>query len=133
MSEAAPARAAARTLRVRWWIYACMFGFAAVAYLQRTTISVSAPALAESLDLGKPQLGALFLAFTMAYALGRLPGGALGQRLGPRRALAGVGLLYILATLAAGLAPDLRAASSSRPSSRRGAPAPPPAPRSLSG
>jgi hypothetical protein len=26
-----------KTLRIRWWIYACMFGFAALAYVQRTT------------------------------------------------------------------------------------------------
>ena len=38
-----------RPLRIRWWIYACMFGFAALAYVQRTTISVAAPELTTAL------------------------------------------------------------------------------------
>ncbi len=92
-------------LRVRWWIYAYMFGFAAMAYVQRTTISVSAPALTESLHLSKQQIGWLFLAFTTAYAVAQLPGGALGQRLGPRVVFTGLGVVCILATLATALPP----------------------------
>jgi ACS family glucarate transporter-like MFS transporter len=89
-----------RPLRIRWWIYACMFGFAAMAYVQRTTISVAAPELTEALQLSKQQLGWLFMAFTAAYAAGQLPGGALGQRFGPRAVFTGIGLVGVLATLA---------------------------------
>lgn len=92
-------------LRVRWWIYAYMFGFAAMAYVQRTTVSVSAPALTESLHLSKQQIGWLFLAFTTAYAVGQLPGGALGQRLGARVVFTGLGVVCILATLGTALPP----------------------------
>lgn len=82
-----------------------MFGFAAMAYVQRTTISVSAPALTEALNLSKQQIGWLFLAFTTAYAIAQLPGGALGQRLGPRIVFAGLGVVCIVATLATALPP----------------------------
>ena len=91
--------------RIRWWIYACMFGFAALAYVQRTTISVAAPELTTALQLSKQQIGWLFLAFTAAYAAAQLPGGALGQRFGPRAVFTGVGLLGVIATLATALSP----------------------------
>ncbi len=94
-----------RPLRIRWWIYACMFGFAALAYVQRTTISVAAPELTTALQLSKQQIGWLFLAFTAAYAAAQLPGGALGQRFGPRAVFTGVGLLGVIATLATALSP----------------------------
>ena len=92
-----------KPLRVRWWIYAYMFGFAAMAYVQRTTVSVAAPELSEALQLSKQQLGWLFLAFTAAYAAGQLPGGALGQRFGPRAVFTGIGLVGVVATLATAL------------------------------
>jgi ACS family glucarate transporter-like MFS transporter len=94
-----------KRLRVRWWIYAYMFGFAAMAYVQRTTISVAAPELTQSLQLSKQQIGWLFLAFTTAYAISQLPGGALGQRFGPRAVFTGVGLTCVIATLATALPP----------------------------
>lgn len=80
-----------------------MFGFAAMAYVQRTTISVAAPELTEALQLSKQQLGWLFMAFTAAYAAGQLPGGALGQRFGPRAVFTGIGLIGVVATLATAL------------------------------
>ena len=82
-----------------------MFGFAAMAYVQRTTVSVAAPELTEALQLSKQQIGWLFLAFTTAYAISQLPGGALGQRFGPRTVFTCVGVLCIIATLATALPP----------------------------
>lgn len=82
-----------------------MFGFAALAYVQRTTIAVAAPELTTALQLSKQQIGWLFLAFTAAYAAAQLPGGALGQRFGPRAVFTGVGLLGVIATLATALSP----------------------------
>jgi ACS family glucarate transporter-like MFS transporter len=82
-----------------------MFGFAALAYVQRTTISVAAPELTTALQLSKQQIGWLLFAFTSAYAAAQLPGGALGQRFGPRAVFTGVGLLGVIATLATALSP----------------------------
>jgi ACS family glucarate transporter-like MFS transporter len=90
-------------IRIRWWIYAYMFGFAFMAYVQRTTVSVAAPKLTESLAFSTQQIGWLFTAFTTAYAIAQLPGGALGQRLGPRVVFTGVGVICIVATLATAL------------------------------
>lgn len=80
-----------------------MAGFAAMAYVQRTTVSVAAPELQSALQLSKQQIGWLFLAFTAAYAAGQLPGGALGQRFGPRAVFTGLGIVGVVATLATAL------------------------------
>lgn len=80
-----------------------MSGFAAIAYVQRTTVSVAAPELQAALQLSKQQVGWLFMAFTAAYAVGQLPGGALGQRFGPRAVFTGIGLIGVAATLATAL------------------------------
>lgn len=92
-------------IRVRWWIYAYMFGFAAMAYVQRTGIAVSAPAMQHDLGFTDTELGWLFFAFTTAYAAFQLPGGALGQRLGPRLVFTVVGIVGVLATLTTPLFP----------------------------
>ena len=94
-----------KTLRIRWWIYAYMFAFAAMAYVQRTTISVAAPELTATLQYSTQQIGWLFFAFTTAYALSQLPGGALGQRLGPRVMFTVAGIIGVIATLGTALLP----------------------------
>jgi len=94
-----------KTLRIRWWIYAYMFAFAAMAYVQRTTISVAAPELTATLQYSTQQIGWLFFAFTTAYALSQLPGGAIGQRLGPRVMFTVVGIIGVIATLGTALLP----------------------------
>jgi ACS family glucarate transporter-like MFS transporter len=94
-------------IRVRWWIYAYMFMFAAMAYVQRTSIAVSAPEMQSELHFTDQQLGWLFFAFTTVYALCQLPGGALGQRLGPRIVFTAVGILGLLATLTTPLFPTV--------------------------
>ncbi|MFM7067098.1 MAG: MFS transporter [Gammaproteobacteria bacterium] len=98
MSRGAP-------IRVRWWIYAYMFGFAAMAYVQRTSIAVSAPEMQQELGFTDQQLGWLFFAFTALYAAWQLPGGALGQRFGPRLMFTVTGLVGLLATVTTPLFP----------------------------
>jgi len=90
-------------IKIRWWIYAWLFGLAAMAYVQRTTISVAAPQLGAELGFSTQQIGWLFFAFATAYALGQLPGGALGQRFGPRWVFTAAGLLCVAATIATAL------------------------------
>ena len=68
-----------------------------MAYVQRTTISVAAPELTATLQYSTQQIGWLFFAFTTAYALSQLPGGALGQRLGPRVMFTVVGIIGVIA------------------------------------
>ena len=61
-----------------------MLGFAlavmAVAYLDRVCISTAAPAIKDDLGLDDAQMGYVFSAFTLAYALFEVPSGWLADR-----------------------------------------------------
>jgi ACS family D-galactonate transporter-like MFS transporter len=74
-----------------------------IAYVDRVNISVAAPALRREFRLTPTQLGLVFSAFAYPYAVMQLGGGWLADRFGPRRVLAGLSLLWALATILTGL------------------------------
>jgi len=88
-------------------MFAYVFTFAMLAYLQRTSVSVAAEDMLPALHLTVVQLGWLNAAFTTAYAIFQLPGGALGQRFGARPVFLVVGVIGLLATLGTPLFPDI--------------------------
>ncbi|MEZ5361028.1 MAG: MFS transporter [Bryobacterales bacterium] len=55
-----------------------------ITYLDRVCINAAAPAMREELGLSPSQLGTVFSAFALAYALFEIPGGWMGDRFGPR-------------------------------------------------
>lgn len=59
----------------------------AITYLDRVTISVTRPYVARDLDLSPTQMGYVFSAFYVAYALFEIPSGWWGDRVGTRRVL----------------------------------------------
>src|SRR4051812_25192359 len=61
---------------------------AAITYLDRGCIAQAARYIARDLHLSKIQMGYVFSAFTLAYALFEMPTGAWGDRIGTRRVLA---------------------------------------------
>jgi MFS family permease len=76
-------------------------------YIDRWTLSMANPLVRHDLGLDLKQMGVLLSAFLWAYAFCQLPGGALVDRIGPRRLL-GAGLcLWSLAQAAAGLVTGL--------------------------
>ncbi len=92
-------------VRIRWWIFAFMFAFAFMAYVQRSTLSVASERIMPELHLSKSQIGAMMWAFTVAYMLFQVPGGALGQRYGARATYFGLGIVGFVAVVATPLAP----------------------------
>jgi len=85
------------------WILAA----AAIAYLDRVCISTAAPAIKAELGLSDSQMGMVFSAFTLAYALFEIPAGWLADRYGARITLARVVVWWSLFTAATGLAAGL--------------------------
>src|SRR3974390_1065838 len=79
--------------QVRWYLIAWLFVMSAVAFLDRTNISIAGSSLAAAYHLSKIQLGWILSAFLAGYALFQTPGGRLADRLGPRRVLA-VGVIW---------------------------------------
>src|SRR5713226_4080647 len=78
----------ARTSHVRWFLVFWLFVLSAVSYLDRVNISIAGGSIAEAYHLSDVQLGKVFSAMLIGYALFQTVGGRLADRFGPRRVLA---------------------------------------------
>jgi ACS family glucarate transporter-like MFS transporter len=78
----------ARTSHVRWFLVFWLFILSAVSYLDRVNISIAGGSIAEAYHLSDVQLGKVFSAMLVGYALFQTVGGRLADRFGPRRVLA---------------------------------------------
>jgi sugar phosphate permease len=94
----------ARTSRVRWTVLAIISLMYMITYIDRSNISVAAPAIAKEFALSKIDLGLVFSAFIWAYAIGQIPGGWLADRFGPRRVLLAIVPFWSLMTSATAFA-----------------------------
>jgi len=74
--------------RLRWALILWMFVMSAIAFLDRVNISIAGQALRREYKLSDLQLGWVFSAFVLGYALFQAPGGRLADRFGPRRIIA---------------------------------------------
>jgi MFS transporter, ACS family, glucarate transporter len=80
-------------------------GFSLMAYVLRMNISVASPFMMTELNLDKIQMGRVFSAFMLGYALCQVPWGVSGDRLGPGRILTWAAIAWTLTTLLTGLLP----------------------------
>jgi ACS family glucarate transporter-like MFS transporter len=74
--------------RIRWLLVGWMFAISAVAFLDRVNISIAGGAIERDFHLTHVQLGWVFSAFVLGYALFQAPGGRLADRFGPRKIVA---------------------------------------------
>jgi len=77
---------------------------AAITYLDRVTISVTRPYIARDLGLSPTQMGYVFSAFYMAYALFEIPTGWWGDKVGTRRVLTRIVCWWSAFTVLTGMA-----------------------------
>jgi len=70
--------------RVRWLLIFWVFLMSAIAFLDRVNISIAGQAVQKEFALSDQQLGWVFSAFVIGYALFQAPGGRLADRFGPR-------------------------------------------------
>lgn len=61
-----------------------------ITYMDRVVISTAAPSIEKEFGFSLETMGWIFASFQIAYALFQIPGGWLGDRFGPRRALTGI-------------------------------------------
>jgi MFS transporter, ACS family, glucarate transporter len=97
---------AASGFRVRWAIFAFLFGFALLGYVQRTGVAIAAARMVPELGLTPADFGWLLDAFLISYTVFQLPGAIVGQRLGSHRTLTAIGWLTVAAAAATALAPS---------------------------
>jgi len=83
-----PAMTVSKPSRVRWFLVFWLFVLSAVSYLDRVNISIASGSIADAYHLSDVQLGKVFSAMLVGYALFQTIGGRLADRFGPRRVLA---------------------------------------------
>lgn len=79
----------------------CMMYF--ITYIDRVNIATAAPFIKEDLNLSNTDLGLALSAFAYPYALIQICGGFIGDKLGPRKMLLLVGVIFSAATIYTGL------------------------------
>lgn len=81
------------TSKVRTFLILWLFVLSAVAYLDRTNISVAGVQMAREFGIDRIHLGWVFSALLLGYAAFQVPAGWLAVRYGPRKML-GIGLVW---------------------------------------
>lgn len=81
-----------------------LFLLAVVTYVDRVCISVAGTTIQRDLALSPQQWGWVLGAFALSYAVFEIPGGALGDRIGPRRVLTRIVTWWSAFTAFTGLA-----------------------------
>jgi ACS family glucarate transporter-like MFS transporter len=76
-----------RRTQIRFFLAFLLFLLSAVAYLDRTNISIAGLQISAEYGLGNQRLGWIFSAFLIGYAGFQVPAGWLASRFGPRAVL----------------------------------------------
>jgi MFS family permease len=85
--ETPPAQAALRPTRTRHVVLGLTVAAYMITYMDRVVISSAVPSIQREFGFSIVTMGWILSAFQWAYALFQIPGGWLGDRIGPRRAL----------------------------------------------
>ena len=97
--------------QTRWAILGLLFLISVITYIDRVNISVTAKHMMPALDLTPTQMGQVFSAFVLGYALFQIPGGWLGDRFGPRLILTAAVIWWSVFTVLTALAASLPTAA----------------------
>jgi ACS family D-galactonate transporter-like MFS transporter len=98
------AAAVATPSRKRYFIMVLLFITVVINYLDRSNLSIAAPALTSDLGLDPVHVGLIFSAFGWTYAAMQLPGGWLVDRVPPRILYTVALALWSIATIMLGFA-----------------------------
>lgn len=90
--------------RTRFGVVILAVVLAVLSYMQRVAISEAAGPISRDLHITKAEMGMIFGAFGLSYALFEVPMGLLGDRLGVRRVLAQIVLAWSFFTALTGAA-----------------------------
>jgi sugar phosphate permease len=101
-SRTAIPSSAQRPTRTRYWVVVFAVTLAILSYIDRVCISQAAPVMSRDLGLSKVQMGSIFSAFGIAYALFEIPGGWMGDLMGPRKVLMRIVIWWSTFTAATG-------------------------------
>jgi ACS family D-galactonate transporter-like MFS transporter len=94
----------ARPTRVRYLIVLLLFISTVINYLDRSSISIAGPGIADELHLNSIQIGLVFSAFAWVYSPLQLPGAVLVDRITPRLLYPGIIFVWSLFSMLLGAA-----------------------------
>src|SRR5215472_6431794 len=77
---------------------ALMIAFSVMSYVDRTIMSIAGPQIMKEFDLSATQMGSVYSAFILSYAIMMIPEGHVVDQLGPRLTLLVMGLSAALFT-----------------------------------
>jgi sugar phosphate permease len=88
-AQSSPAMAfvGAKRTHIRWYVLLLISLMYMITYMDRSNISIAAPAIAKEFGFSKTEVALFFSAFAWAYAAGQVPGGWLADFFGPKRVL----------------------------------------------
>jgi sugar phosphate permease len=92
----------------RFRVLALLFFASTITYMDRVCISVAGKDIQEELGITLQQWGWVLGAFVLAYGLFEIPGGALGDKYGPRKVLTRIVTWWSAFTILTGLAQSFR-------------------------
>jgi MFS transporter, ACS family, glucarate transporter len=90
--------------RARFVVIALMMTLAVITYVDRVGISVALPFMVKDLGLSSVERAWVLAAFAWAYAIFEIPGGWLGDKIGPRKVLMRIVIWWSFFTAATGWA-----------------------------
>ncbi len=95
----------------RYLLVSWVLVLSAVAFMDRTNISIAGVSISREFGIDNAHLGWIFSAFLIGYASFQIPGGILARRLGPRRVIA-IGVIWsgLFTALTASVPPGIRGA-----------------------
>jgi MFS transporter, ACS family, glucarate transporter len=82
-----------------WPIVAMLCATATAGYICRVNVSTAGPLLMKEFGLSQIEMGRIFSAFLLGYALFQIPSGAIADRIGSRRILSFVVWLWVIITV----------------------------------
>lgn len=92
---------------VRWRVLALLVLASFISYVLRYNVSTAGPEMMNDLRLTEQQFGYILAAFTAGYTIFQFPGGVFGVRLGPRRAMTIIMVLWGLLTMLTSAVPGI--------------------------
>jgi ACS family glucarate transporter-like MFS transporter len=86
-SSVAPSGSHVAPSKARYWVIVFAVTLSILAYIDRVCISQAAPLISSDLGFSRTEMGSIFAAFALAYAAFEVPGGWMGDAMGPRKVL----------------------------------------------
>jgi ACS family glucarate transporter-like MFS transporter len=85
-------------VKPRWSLVAMLCATATAGYICRVNVSTAGALFMQEFHLSQVEMGRVFSAFLVGYALCQVPGGALADRFGARRVLAAAAWAWVVLT-----------------------------------